>query len=194
MSHRFLALQTPVGQIDKRSRWRATAGGITAAAVVAADFWLVWNGRYALIGERAVVPALAVLVYALLYRGDLSAMGLRLRPVQGLRYWVNATAMIGAAIGAFILLALAVALLTRSPIPIYQVHPGDVWSRFEDMCIISPIFEALHVLYGNPGSDNLIAGFFLAWAYLKSGTIVVPVTLHLLGNLCALALHLGTWY
>ena len=95
---------------------------------------------------------------------------------------------------------------------------------FVQMCVLSPIFEeatyrfglctglvtvlrpwgtifvtgmifgALHILYGNPGPDNLIAGYFLAWAYLKSGTIVVPVVLHSFGNLCTLAMHVATWY
>jgi membrane protease YdiL (CAAX protease family) len=54
------------------------------------------------------------------------------------------------------------------------------------------IFGALHVLYGNPGPDNLIAGYFLAWTYLKSGTIIVPVVLHSLGNLCGLVMHFAT--
>ena len=95
---------------------------------------------------------------------------------------------------------------------------------FVQMCVLSPIFEeatyrfglctglvtvlrpwgtivvtgmifgALHILYGNPGPGNLTAAYFLAWAYLKSGTIVVPVVLHSLGNLCALAMHFATWY
>jgi uncharacterized protein len=53
------------------------------------------------------------------------------------------------------------------------------------------IFGALHVLYGNPPPDNFIAGSFLAWAYLKIGTIVVPIASHLLGNLCVVAMHSG---
>jgi membrane protease YdiL (CAAX protease family) len=53
---------------------------------------------------------------------------------------------------------------------------------------------ATAVVFADPGPDNLIAGYFLAWAYLKSGTIVVPVMLHSLGNLCALVMHLGTWF
>ena len=49
------------------------------------------------------------------------------------------------------------------------------------------LFGGLHVLYGNPGPDNLVAGFFLAWAILKSGSILVPLALHALGNLCVIA-------
>ena len=45
-----------------------------------------------------------------------------------------------------------------------------------------------------PGPDNLIAGFFLAWAFLKSGSIIVPLALHALGNLCALVSWVGMWW
>ena len=202
----------------------ALASGLAAAAVACADLWLVWNDRTSLIGPRAIPPTLALASYGLLYRGDARAMGLRFRPIQGFRYWVVATALIGAAIGAFLLLVLAVALLTGYPIRVYELPPGDLWIGFLHMCMLTPILEeaiyrlgfctgsvpvlkpwgtvvasglifgALHVLYGNPGPDNLIAGYFLAWAYLKSGTIVVPVVLHALGNLCVLSLHFGTWY
>jgi hypothetical protein len=43
--------------------------------------------------------------------GDFAAMGIRFRPIQRIRYWAVATAVIGAAIGTFLLLALAAALL-----------------------------------------------------------------------------------
>jgi membrane protease YdiL (CAAX protease family) len=45
------------------------------------------------------------------------------------------------------------------------------------------VFAGLHVAYGNPGIDNAIAGFLLAWAFLKSGNLLVPIALHALGNL-----------
>ncbi len=35
--------------------------------------------------------------------------------------------------------------------------------------------------------DNLVAGFFVAWAYLRSETIVIPIALHALGNLVVVA-------
>ena len=43
-------------------------------------------------------------------------------------------------------------------------------------------------------ADNTIAGFFFGWAYLRSGTVLVPMVLHALGNLVALSLHLGVYY
>jgi len=56
------------------------------------------------------------------------------------------------------------------------------------------LFGALHVLYGNPGPDNLLAGFLLAWTYLRSGSILVPFALHALGNLGVLASWVALWY
>ena len=45
------------------------------------------------------------------------------------------------------------------------------------------VFAALHFAYGSPGLDNFLAGYILAWAYIKSGSIIVPVVLHSLGNM-----------
>ena len=45
-------------------------------------------------------------------------------------------------------------------------------------------FGAAHFLYGNPGIDNLLAGYLLAWSYLKSEALSVPIALHALGNFC----------
>jgi membrane protease YdiL (CAAX protease family) len=56
------------------------------------------------------------------------------------------------------------------------------------------VFSLLHVVYGNPGPDNLIAGFFLTWAYLRSESLLLPVALHSAGNLCALTLQVVSWY
>ena len=56
------------------------------------------------------------------------------------------------------------------------------------------LFAALHFLYGNPSPENMIGGLILAWAYLKSETIVVPVLLHALGNLLVLAMQVAAWY
>ncbi len=39
----------------------------------------------------------------------------------------------------------------------------------------------------------MVGGFFLAWAYLKSESLAVPVLLHGLGNLCALAGQVAAW-
>lgn len=56
------------------------------------------------------------------------------------------------------------------------------------------LFGLLHVVYGNPSPENLVGGLFLAWAYLKSGSIAVPVLLHSLGNMVALGSQVAVWY
>jgi membrane protease YdiL (CAAX protease family) len=51
------------------------------------------------------------------------------------------------------------------------------------------LFAAAHWMYGVAGPDNLIAGFFLGWAFLKSGTFVVPLGLHACGNVLVVAIQ-----
>lgn len=92
--------------------------------------------------------------------------------------------------------------------------PGEFWDWLWPACVVAPvleeglyrfilctavvavappwvavvlsgaIFAGLHFVYGNPGPDNFLAGYFLAWTYLRSGSILLPVALHALGNLC----------
>ncbi|MEZ6018625.1 MAG: CPBP family intramembrane glutamic endopeptidase [Planctomycetota bacterium] len=57
-------------------------------------------------------------------------------------------------------------------------------------------FVALHWRYGNLAANHFAAGLALTWAYLRSGSIWVPVLLHFAGNLAvvlgAMALRLLT--
>lgn len=106
----------------------------------------------------------------------------------------------------------------------YLSHRSQIWPLFVWMCVIAPtteevvfrlaicppvtawlgpkaaiaisgvVFAAVHVLRGNPGPDNLLAGFFLGWAFLKSGTLAVPMALHFLGNSCAFACQVFCFY
>jgi len=100
--------------------------------------------------------------------------------------------------------------------------PGSFGPRFFFMCVSAPIIEEaiyrfllctslasygavkaiiasgvafglLHVIYGTPSPENLFGGFFLAWAYLKSESILLPVLLHSAGNLIALASQYAAW-
>ena len=98
---------------------------------------------------------------------------------------------------------------------VYLSHDQRIWPLFYWMCIFAPIteeaiyrlalctsltawlgpraaivisgvaFAAAHVLGGHVGPDNQIAGFILAWAFLKSGSLAVPLAFHTLGNLVA---------
>jgi len=56
------------------------------------------------------------------------------------------------------------------------------------------LFAQLHWVYGNPSPENQVGGFILAWMYLRSGTLAVPVLFHAGGNLGALALQVLAYY
>ncbi|MFO0546781.1 MAG: CPBP family intramembrane glutamic endopeptidase [Polyangiaceae bacterium] len=44
------------------------------------------------------------------------------------------------------------------------------------------VFALLHVVYGTPSVVNALAGFFLAWIYYRSRSMLVPALAHGLGN------------
>jgi membrane protease YdiL (CAAX protease family) len=48
------------------------------------------------------------------------------------------------------------------------------------------VFAGLHWIYGNPSIENQLGGFVLAWMYLRSGTLAIPIIFHSVGNLGAL--------
>lgn len=57
------------------------------------------------------------------------------------------------------------------------------------------IFAGLHFLYGIPSPEYMPGGFILAWAFLKSGIILIPFALHVLGNLSELLFHVAyLWF
>lgn len=206
------------------SRRARIVAGVTSAAVVVGDFWLVWRGDGSYLGPRVIPPIIALAIYVFIARGNCGSVGLRLWPIQGLRYWFIATLVIGAAVGASIAAAGLVLVLTGRPLPLYPTSPRDVLPALLQMCLLAPLVEeaiyrlgfctgalpllgprctiaasgvlfgALHILYGNSGADNLVAGFFLAWSYIKSGSLLMPVVLHSLGNLCVLLARVAAWY
>jgi membrane protease YdiL (CAAX protease family) len=216
-------METPIGRRLTDFRLLAAASALVAALVVGADFWLVWRGNHSYLGPRAALALGAPAVFLVLARGDSASVGLRLQPAVSRRYCLRATLAIGTAIGVCFVVTGGVYSLLGWEIPIVRMAPAQFWPQFLHACILAPaieegiyrvglccgavvllgargaivvsglVFGALHVLYGNPGPDNLLAGFFLAWAFLKSGSILVPVALHALGNLCALVSWVGMW-
>ncbi|MHC5539289.1 lysostaphin resistance A-like protein [Singulisphaera rosea] len=216
-------MQTPIGNRLSTPRRRAAALFL-AAFVVISDFVLVWLGDHSYSGPRLIPPIVALTIYGVLVRGDLTSLGFGVRPVQGYRYWATATLLIGLVVGLISLTVGAVYVAAGVAIPILGVPLPLVPQFLFRMCVVAPLVEELiyrsvlctltspslkpgltiavsgvafaflHVLYGNPGPDNFAAGFLLAWAYLKSGTILTPVFLHSLGNLCVLAVWVFVWY
>jgi membrane protease YdiL (CAAX protease family) len=71
-----------------------------------------------------------------------------------------------------------------------------VGARF---CVLlnGSVFAVLHFLYGNPHLENLVGGFILSWAFLKSGTLIIPIVFHAGGNFLAFLVNVALfwwWY
>jgi membrane protease YdiL (CAAX protease family) len=216
-------VQTPIGKRLAETPQRRAAAALVAILVVTGDLAMVWQGERAAIGLRTIPAVVAQIIYLLLAQGDLDSAGQRWRPVQGLRIWIRSTLLIGAAAGALILGLVAVAVALHIRVPLYKLPPRELGAHILTMCVFVPVIEEaiyrlvlctgivplvgprwtiiisgaafglLHLFSGNPSPDNLIAGFFLAWAYLKSGTILVPIALHSIGNLFVLATWTLLW-
>jgi membrane protease YdiL (CAAX protease family) len=182
------------------------------------------EGYLQMIEGTAVLAIVALAAHFWLTDGDLASVGLHWTPSQGWRWWVKVSLGIGLAVAACVVVGMGVWILSGRDLPIYATPPSDLGSAFLRMCVFAPVveeviyrlalcvplavwpgpwsailvsgvaFAGLHVIAGNPSPENLVGGVFLAWAYLKSECIVVPILLHSIGNLCALAWQVGTWY
>src|SRR5262249_6202558 len=123
--------------------------------------------------------------------GGLSAIAWCVYRLLGLEFPVYATPPDRAA-DALVGMCVTAPLLEE---PIYRIAlcvPAAVVLRPAGAMVMSGLlFGVFHLVAGNPGPDNLIAGFFLAWAFLKSGSIAVPLAWHSLGNLCAVVIQVG---
>jgi membrane protease YdiL (CAAX protease family) len=154
--------------------------------------------------------------------GEAPLLGLKLSPVQGWYYWVRVACWFGLAIALLLAVCSGVFLVGGWEIPT-PPKPGNFGLALFWMCCYAPLveelvyrslltaavlplagqrgaiiasgilFAAIHIIGGNPGPDNQIAGFLLEWALLRSGTILVPMGMHAAGNLIALALHVAVW-
>jgi len=163
---------------------------------------------------QALAPT-AVITCLLLSNGNIPAHGLLPRPHQGWRPWVLFALFAAAVIFVLCVIGAVTYGLMGWSIPIPKRDLRFWAEDLNFICVIAPIDEELvyrvlftvavlpllscsgtvvtggilfgmiHVLGGNPGPDNLVAGFFLQWAYMKSGTVLVPLAMHSSGNLIA---------
>lgn len=198
---------------------RFIAARCVALLVVVLDIVQI---RYQL-GIDSAVLALAGLVAVLcLNNGQRESLGMRLAPTQGWWYWWRLAAIFGLWIGLALVAYVGVWLLLGKELPVIRTYPSVY--ALTAMCVQAPIteevvyrvlllvavlptmgqrgsivasgviFAFIHVLRGNASPENQIAGFMLAWAYLKSGTILVPIAMHSGGNLIALGSQVLGWY
>ena len=205
---------------DKTSdEFRPIATRCVALLVVILD---VVQIRFPLGIESSVLGLSGLVAVLCLNNGQADSLGLRLAPTQGWWYWCRLAAFFGFWIGLALFVYVGVWLSLGKALPVIRTYPSIhalTW-----MCVQAPvteeviyrvlllvavlptlghrgsivtsgvIFALIHVLRGNASPENQIAGFMLAWAYLKSGTILVPIAMHSGGNLIALGGQVAGWY
>ena len=173
---------------------------------------------------RLSIALIAFAIYVCLCDGDLGSLGLRASPRQGWKPWIRISAMIVCAITLCLIVGFGALLLMGSKLPVYNHDRAFVPSLFLHMCVVSPVLEEvlyrvvvclalvrtigcintivvngvlfalLHFLYGNPSPENMVGGFFLAWIYFKSETILLPLLFHSIGNMVALSCQLASGF
>lgn len=207
--------------IGKRIEGRyAIIAALLAIAIVALDLIIMMQGVYTT-PYRVIVLIICLMVYGKMCGWHLKSLGLVLFPAQSLRYWAGVTVFLGVIMGVVLGLGFGVAWLTGYPISIRPMPVEDIPQSFYFMCVSAPVFEEIvyrlalcvaasallgpqwtivvsgivfasyHILGGVGAPDNIVAGFILGWAFLKSGSLTVPIILHALGNFCVLSVEIG---
>lgn len=178
--------------------------------------------RYRLGLDMALLGLVGLVAVLCLNDGCAKPFGMTLVPRQGWWYWWRLACLFGFWIGLVLVVYAAVWLLLGKELPVIRTYPS--MHAFVGMCVHAPvteeviyrvlliaavlptvgkwssivlsgvIFAMAHVLGGNASPENQIAGFMLAWAYLESETIVVPIAMHSGGNLIALGSQVAGWY
>jgi len=200
---------------NRRAPWiRAIALAVVVLEVVEHRYWLgIGHSLLALTGLVAVLC---------LGDGHVTELGLRVAPTQGWRYWFRVALWFGLLIAVALAIFAGVWHTFGWTVPIHRTRPSV--GALIHMCVMAPVceevifrgllglailptcgrlgtiamsgivFAAVHVFDGRASPENLIAGFLLAWAFLKSETILVPIAMHSGGNFLALAGQVAGWY
>jgi membrane protease YdiL (CAAX protease family) len=66
--------------------------------------------------------------------------------------------------------------------------------RWPTIVVSGGVFGYLHFRYGNPSPDNFFAGYVLAWAYLESRSLLLPIIFHAAGNAIVVAGHIAVFH
>ena len=202
-------VKTAVGSTVEGRSPAALACAAVGICAVAVDLRLA-GSSYSI---RGLVGFLAFGLLFLLCHRDPTALGIRARPVQGYSFWVKLSVIALLGMGCVVAAVLLVVWSLGVPVPIYSTAPLEIPSRLISACVEAPLaeeivyrgvicvasvpllrpwgailvsgalFALLHVIYGTPSPENAIGGFVLAWSYLHSGTILLPLAWHSLGNL-----------
>lgn len=216
--------ETPARRTGESRRATAAARLIALATVLqfmtAHRLWQLpfpnWMPEtYALFGLVAVL---------VLSGGDARGLGLCLQPARGWWHWCRIGLWLGAAIGFALLAWMGFVYAAGITLPVPRIEPPQRWPTFVYMCIYAPLLEellfrsllifavrptlgdrgaivtsgvlfaAMHVIGGNASPENQIAGFVFAWAFVQSGTVVVPLSWHAIGNMIAFGAQVANWH
>jgi membrane protease YdiL (CAAX protease family) len=139
------------------------------------------SGRFWVAAALLLAAVFAVGVFGLLWA--LGAADARLRFPLLVHRWdgVPATAMRLLVVAPLLEEAVYRGVLVPALVP--------ALGRWGALVASGLAFAGIHHVYGNAGPDNQVAGFVLAWAMLRSGTLWMPVALHAGGNALVLVLH-----
>lgn len=206
----FFSFPTPIGRVLRSASGPRFLAAAVAVVALAIDAWRVDSD--AGYPWRAVLAVIATLLMWLLCRRDRLSLGLSFRTVQGAAWWWKVTLVTAGVMGAILFALIGILALTDNFHPI-RLHPSKFIEQVVHACLWAPfveevlyrlvlvvalasvlrsgwvilvagmVFAGLHVLYGNPAPANAIGGFCMTWAYLKSGSLVVPLLWHSAGNL-----------
>ncbi|QDT52470.1 CAAX amino terminal protease self- immunity [Caulifigura coniformis] len=197
---------------------------VIALLVVISDSRIFPIGRLLPVVNAHTFIVVGLMASLFLSDGNSAAHGLLLRPRQGWDRWGRFALLAAGVILLLGLFCVPVWWLLGWPLPVPQKDPQHWQEAFYWMCVVAPVYEEIvyrmlltiallpilgdrclifasgilfgwiHIRGGNPGPDNLIAGFFLQWAYLRSGTLLVPMAMHAAGNALALSSQLVNWH
>lgn len=216
-------METAIARTLRDAPRRSWLALVAATAVLVVDFVTCrWFPGYA--WQRYVLAGMGALLLLFLCQWDPTSLGLVLRPRHGYGYWAKTGLAIGGFVIGFCTLVFVAAHAAGYSPPVTTVSPDRAASFALSGCVEAPLveevlyrlvlcvplvalagpkcaivvggilFAALHFVYGNPGPDNVIAGFFFCWVYVKSGSLIVPILFHSVGNGFVLAAQLGNWY
>jgi membrane protease YdiL (CAAX protease family) len=216
-------LETHIGRTLSSSRDLVVLATVLGVGAVLIDVLICLYRPRHLHAYRMTLAIFAALCLLCLARGDRASIGLVLHPRKGFGYWWKATALIGVGLVLFLCFIGVFYRVAHIP-PRFVLAPESALRILPGWCVYYPLLEevlyrlvlcvplvallgpwyaivisgvvfgALHCLYGNPAPTNFVAGYVLAWAYIRSESLLVPVVWHALGNAAILMFQTGAWY
>lgn len=208
----------------KEPSYSVAATQVIALLIVVANFLLPYISRHlGADWNEAAIALLGTIAVVILYDGNAGDLGFRRTPLQGWWHWIKITLWLGLCVALIVLICGAVALAMGWEIPIRRANPRFLLYYLLFMGIYAPLVEEVIFRFllavacrsllgdkgfillsgflfaaahwgGNPSPENQVGGFLLAWAFVRSQTILVPLAMHSAGNLIALSVQIINWY